>query len=151
MLLVLPTRDLLREYHEYNDTFYFYDNGIKGIIKDILINDLEIDDVINLIISKYSNTVDARVQLINDLNNGFCYNTRESGMEDIIKNITNSVMFMMKGIFQNRHYNVSRYNVRWIESDLVIKIAINKKDEFIHERFIPIRKASSKIYSHRHR
>lgn len=140
MLYVLPTASIVREFREYNRLFSFYEDDIKGIIRDTILvssawmqkdysryhheihRPLMADDLMEKIIRDYHNSGEALMQRLSE------NTSSETYIQRIVEQINRQVGDMMMTLFLNYVYDVSKTEWQWIGDDLVVKITIYRND-----------------------
>jgi hypothetical protein len=117
---ILPTGNILNEYKKYENLFSFYHDGLRGIIRDlILAHDKKVtimEDIIEKIIWEYNNSPDASFRRATDSTN----NRDEIMIEIIAELISFAVIEMMDAIFMGKQIDVIEKSHRWVENDLII-------------------------------
>lgn len=120
MLIVLPTFELLKEFRESEQLFYFYDDGLRGVIRDIIIygdGGKPINDetyVTEKILREYNNTPEAVMSKFTD-------NVDSNVLIELIASlIDNAVGEMMGILFPGYSYSISKTDYRWLGDDLAI-------------------------------
>jgi len=134
-LYILPTRDLLRLFSSYENLFWFYNDGVKGVIRDIILfsNAWELKHyspikdckkpitaqlIFDKIVQEYSNSPDGRM-------NGITGNLIDSECVEIAAElIDNAVSDMMFVLFSSLIYDVSKTNWKWFGDDIIVEIKI---------------------------
>jgi hypothetical protein len=129
----------MQEYNEYDYLFYFYRDGLKGLVEDIIIHsaswefhklDCKHDEkpaiaknVIDKMLMEYEYTPEG---IINNITNNTMHLLK---IEIIATMLDNAINEMMYCIFQKNIYHISNINIRWLNNDLIIDVLkINKDD-----------------------
>lgn len=133
--VALPTTDIVRNFREFERLFTFYEEGIKGVVKDtVLLSSAWIlsrtsnmqpharpiiaDGLLDKIMRDYANSGEALMQRLSE------NTSSESYIELIAELIDRAVGEMMYALFLSTVYDVSKTEWRWIGDDLVAKMKI---------------------------
>lgn len=130
LAIILPTTPIVKGFSQYENLFCFYDDGVKGVVKDhVLVSrsclvsfyeDIQKTDksvrLMDEIIQKYETSLHR--QYMENTYNG-CKPIHM--LEDIINEIEREVNNMMYLYFFEHPYSIER-GVKWVGDDLIIKI-----------------------------
>ena len=131
-IFVLPTADIVREYHHLDALFVFYDDGIKGIIRDALLlsqgvtnqytREIELrralEPFMDKVLRTYDNSTEAMLQRLLENTSAELY------VEMVVADVWQRVSVMMKDLFQHLQYDVSRAEHRWLGNDLMTVVRL---------------------------
>lgn len=131
---LLPTADIVREFKQYDAVFYFYEEGIKGIVRDVVLfstgNDPEAGiDVKQMVMNRVNEEID-RHDLIRYYENTHGSQWPTLVIELIIEQIEQAVRVMLDSIFMQLFYEVSWKgdSYDWLGDDMMAKIRILRKN-----------------------
>jgi len=138
MKYILPTSDLVRQFKPHERLFNFYEDGIKGLIRDTILlsaayryhlfafsryNNSQYaprptiaDGLLEKVLRDYDNSLDAHLERFQQNTNSSYY------VETVVKLIDHAVGEMMADIFQSTAYDVSKTDWQWHGSDLVARV-----------------------------
>lgn len=132
-LYVLPTGEIIREFKNFEEMFSFYEEGIKGVVRDMVLlsDDITPGDpkssttqgLLDKILREYMNSPEAVIQHLLE-------NTSAANFVEFISEaLKMMVQDMMRRLFTNALYEISKTEWQWIASDLVIKVQlIDRRD-----------------------
>lgn len=136
-LVILPTTEIIQEVGQFDELFSFYDDGIRGVVRDnVLHSDLSeiselpvmrtpsnpywIQKLNERIVFEYCNSPRA-------LNLYYTENTCEDMYVELIAEWVNVLVFeMLKTLFVRSDLDILTRDWYWIGNDLVVKINHNK-------------------------
>ena len=133
MFLILPTAEIVKEYEAAERTFSFYEDGLRGVIRDlILYSNAEKKSgnyIQDKILREYSNTPEAVMSRIME---NF---VTEMYIELLVEVIFNSVSNMMQMLLPQTVYTISVIEHQWSCNDLIIKIKnLDEKESYAPAR-----------------
>jgi hypothetical protein len=134
-IFVLPTADIVREYQDFDPLFVFYEDGIRGVIRDsILLSEgwsvkptryREVQSwrdtrtrFLEKVLRDYSNSPEAVLTRLLENTSAEMY------VELVTEDIMRRVMGMMHDVFRHLVYDVSKAEWKWIGNDLATRIRI---------------------------
>lgn len=129
MILILPTKDLVLSHSGKEELFSFHEDGIKGIIKDVVLGINNNEELVSKIIANYSNSVDGRAQLFCDIEKGYVCNTKELLVEECVKDIVEVVEKMIYNLFCGDNIVETFLFYRWLGMDLMINV-VNQREQY---------------------
>lgn len=133
--VVLPTAGLVREYADFDQLFSFYEDGLRGLIRDmVLLSDLHApteqtsaaeyvrelasDGLVEKVLREYSDSPDARFLFHTSSR------TREIEVEIAVEMIYQSVMEMMNALLMRAVYEVCKQKWSWLGNDLIAHLTV---------------------------
>lgn len=122
MIVILPTYAILSDFKESEGLFCFYDDGMKGIVRDLIIygeNGRSITDstyITEKILRDYNNSPEATISRFTDRIDMGTYVELITSLLDV------AVGEMLDVLFCKLSYRISKTQYHWIGSDLLIKL-----------------------------
>lgn len=130
---ILPTSDIIREFRQEDWLFGFYDEGVKGLVRDtVLAHQAHRTEVVcdgsgdsvqarllEHVIRQYENSLEFRF-LENTL--GHCHPA--SMVEMVVLCIDHAVSVMMREFFAGLTYDVCKSHWQWLENDLIVNLLL---------------------------
>jgi hypothetical protein len=149
VFLILPTADIVREYETAERTFSFYEDGLRGVIRDLILYSNtgkgSGNYIQDKILREYSNTPEAVTSRIME---NFM---TEIYVETLVEVIFNSVSIMMQTLLPHVAHSISVTEHQWNCNDLIIKIKnLDEKESYASARLSGF-KHDSKIRHRRFR
>jgi hypothetical protein len=147
---ILPTGDIVREFQRDDWLFGFYDDGIKGLVRDVVLlqgdhntrhaafrdpEDAVLLALLENVIQQYENSLEYRF-LENTLRH--CHPTFM--VEMVVLGVDHAVSRMMREFFAGRPYDVCKSRWQWLGNDLITTISF--MDVPCHPSF-PMRRNTS--------
>lgn len=127
--LILPTGDLVRQFRDYERLFVFYQDGVKGIIRDTIVLS---DDgsylpkreqcasgnrfLIERIVRLYENSAEALCAFHQE------NTTAVDSVEVAVTEIHTAVAEMLQWLLAKHEYYVCRHQHQWLGNDLLVTI-----------------------------
>ena len=129
---ILPTAEIIRDNRRNDWLLEFYDEGIKGLVRDTVLNQRAEDApvfcdaggevaLLETVIQQYESSLQYRF-LENTL--AHCYPT--SRVEMAVIGVAEDVAQMMRGFFAGYAYDVCKSNWQWLEDDLIVTITFQR-------------------------
>lgn len=124
--IILPTRDIVLDFSEYDDLFYFYHNGVKGILHTSVIHSKaweskesdSIQKTINEVMTYFTQSPEANM----------CHITGNYVLnyyiESLVKHMSMCINDMMSNMFVSSIYYIDKNKFRWIDNDLLVPAVI---------------------------
>lgn len=128
--VVLPTADIVREFRGYEPIFCFYEDGIRGVVRDsvLLSNGMyehELDECIshqsslietfiNRVVEEYENSIHRRY-----IENTYAKNSPSITLELVVAQINSMVNTMTRALFMLRAYEICKSRWQWVGDDLI--------------------------------
>jgi len=123
VIFILPTKDILRLFQKYDELFMFYNDGVKGVIRDTILSRVStnrgLDDVLNKIRIDYLNSVDAVMEYLTE------YEFRSECIDLAVELITIAINEMMIDLFKSRNSSIIISYWKWFGDDFIIGTQIN--------------------------
>ena len=129
---VLPTGDIIREFESYEELFYFYEDGVRAVVRDMLLLNhgnllptlplYSYDPDTNLwafrqrLVEEYDRTMDVRAT------ENMLHEYRGLQLEHALGEIDAEVTRMLKGYFRNQIYEIIQDGWKWLGDDLVVRM-----------------------------
>ena len=124
--VILPTRDIALDFSEYDDLFYFYYNGVKGILHTSVILSRAWEDKESDVTQKVIDEVMQYFTLSSEAS--MCYITGNYilnyYLESMVKHMSISINEMMKIMFMHDTYYIEKNKFKWIDNDLMVTAVI---------------------------
>lgn len=136
-LVILPTSEIIRDLESFDEMFSFYDNGIRGIVRDnVLQSDLSHISEVPVL---RTNAIPHWIQKLNDrivfeytnshqaIRQHYLENTSDTLYVELVAEYVNALVFeMLKTLFVQSHLDIQTTGWRWIGNDLLIRVTHNK-------------------------
>ncbi len=136
---ILPTSEIIRTFKAKEELFEFYEEGIRGLVRDIVMRPRAFDTV--QICDGVGYNKDAMIleelvaQVVSQYENSLHYryieNTRahihpSCLVEVVVLCVEDAVSQMLRGFFAGFAYDVCKSNWQWLEDDLVVTITFQR-------------------------
>ena len=137
-IIILPTADIVREFEDYESVFCFYDEGLRGVIKDIVLYNTVTDTtgeqtsmLVQDVISVYEHSLYVRY-----LENTLSISQPEICIEMMVIQLESAVSKMLKALFvkELQRYRWDRSSYEWLGNDLITRIKL--REQFQNSHFI---------------
>ena len=123
VIFILPTKDILRLFQKYDELFMFYNDGVKGVIRDTILSRVSanrgLDDVLNKVRTDYLNSAEAVMEYLTD------YEFRSECIDLAVELITIAINEMLIDLFKSCNYTMSKSYWKWFGDDFIIGAQIN--------------------------
>lgn len=145
--VALPTRDIVRHFKDFERLFSFYEEGIKGLVRDTVLlssawvlgrnisiqpyspHPVVADGLLEKVMRDYASSSEAMMQRLSENTSAEAY------VELVTEMIDRAVGEMMYTLFVSSVYDVSKTEYSWVGDDLVIKMRIYERPRDIHRPF----------------
>lgn len=127
-MIILPTADIVQDCQEFEPVFCFYNNGIKGLVRDIvdLAASPHYDDEIaafkDMVMSEYDQSINRRY-----LENTHQGMAQDFMIEMVIEQIAHGVQELFQQFFKQMIYRVDNTE-KWLGNDLLTTVRIAHLD-----------------------
>jgi len=130
--LIIPIFEILNDHQESEQLFYFYDDGLRGVVRDIILfsSGCEFKNlhpnkragadecVVEKILRDYYNTPEATLSRFTDNIDMEVY------IEVIAQSIAISVEELLRALIPRIVYEFSKTEFQWLGDDLLLKMRI---------------------------
>lgn len=127
-IYILPTGNVFNMCERYENLFSFYDNGLQGLIKDVVLvvdgiprktgrkECPHVSDLKNKILSNYQNSSLGVMAYITE-------NTSHDAYLDIaIDDVMEMINEMLFDHFRGKYLRICNENIKWLQKDLMIDL-----------------------------
>ncbi len=130
-LYILPTAEIVQRYQKFNDLFRFYDEGVRGLIRDIIlttdITDPKINngldsDIYAKVVWDYEHCPEYR-----NLEMSYPNDQASVTIEFIFLAMHYDIQVMLTSVFVNNLYDLSAQEYDWVGNDLIAKVRFSMR------------------------
>lgn len=149
-LVILPTSEIIRELEQFDDMFSFYDSGIRGVVRDNILQS-DLSDISEAQVLR-TNSIPPWIRKLNDrivfeysnsyqaIRQHYLENTSDELYVEMIAEYANALVFeMLNTVFMKNNLNILSYKWayidgkwtrvdawRWVGNDLLVQVEHHK-------------------------
>lgn len=133
--VVLPTADLLKDFAHLERMFDFYEDGLRGLVRDMVLTADAVDTpssrvedafkqalqntgLIEKVMRDYAHSADARFNFLTGTG------SEQIEVEIAVEHIYQIVLEMMAQLFRRAVYEICKQEWQWLGDDLVAKVDV---------------------------
>jgi hypothetical protein len=128
--LILPTAEIVTEFREYESTLFFFEDGLKGVVKDLVLSNTVSDPtgmalrmLTAQVVSNYENSLHVRY-----MENTLGTISPSIYIELIVEQLEIAVSAMLRQILRDMlpTYRWDHRQHRWLGNDLIANLILNE-------------------------